>query len=109
MSIVYSENNAEGFVDSWYQRWASVGMESIPIGKPAAAYDESEYGPIVYGRGPLFFAALEEKLGEDEFDAFLRAYMDEYRWGIATGADFKALAEETCACDLAPLFEEWVY
>ncbi|BBB49402.1 M1 family metallopeptidase [Pelolinea submarina] len=105
----YGENNAEGFVDSWYQRWASVKLESIPIGMPAAAYSEDEYGPIVYGRGPLFFAALKEKLGEDELNTLLRTYTDEYRWGIADGQKFKTLAEETCACDLTPLFEEWVY
>jgi hypothetical protein len=105
----YGKTNAEGFVDSWYQRWTSVELESIPIGLPAAAYSEDEYGPIVYGRGPLFFAALKEKLGENEFDTFLRTYTDEYRWDIADSHKFKALAEETCTCDLTPLFEEWVY
>ena len=105
----YGENNAEGFVDSWYQRWANVDMENIPIGLPAAAYSGDEYGPIVYGRGPLFFAALERQMGEEQFDTLLRSYTDQYRWGIATGVEFKALAEETCNCDLTPLFEEWVY
>lgn len=105
----YGENNAEGFVDSWYQRWDNVDMASMPIGLPAAAYNEDEYGPIVYGRGPLFFAELEQQIGEDNFNELLRDYTDEYRWGIATGADFKTLAEETCACDLTPLFDQWVY
>ena len=105
----YGENNAEGFVDSWYQRWASVGLESIPIGLPAAVYSEDEYGPIVYGRGPLFFAALENQMGEELFNKLLYDYAEKYRWGISTGADFKALAEETYGCDLTPLFEEWVY
>ena len=105
----YGENNAEGFVDSWYQRWASVGMESIPIGMPAAAYSEDEYGPIVYGRGPLFFAVLEKQMGEKPFNKLLYEYAEKYRWNISTGAEFKALAEETCGCDLTLLFEEWVY
>jgi aminopeptidase N len=72
-------------------------------------YSEDEYGPIVYGRGPLFFAALENQMGEELFNKLLYDYAEKYRWGISTGADFKALAEETCGCDLTPLFEEWVY
>ena len=105
----YGEGNAQGYVNSWYDRWSRVEMAEIPIGKPAAEYTQEEYSPIVYGRGPLFFAALEEEIGQETFDRLLRAYADEYRWGIADTEDFRELAEETCGCDLTDLFEAWVY
>jgi len=35
-----------------------------PIGLPVADYDEGAYGAIIYGRGPLFFMALEEAMGQ---------------------------------------------
>jgi aminopeptidase N len=48
-------------------------------------------------------------MGRASFDAFLRAYAEKFRWGIATTEDFRAMAEAQCACDLASLFNEWVY
>ena len=74
-----------------------------------AAYQPEEYGPIVYGRGPLFVAALQEHMGAPAFDAFLQEYSESLSWDIATPEAFQSLAEKHCACDLDALFEEWVY
>ncbi len=79
-----------------------------PIGGPVGSYGD-DYGPIVYGKGALFFHALRRELGDDTFFAFLHAYYERYRYGFATSAGFQATAEDTCACDLDPLFNLWVY
>lgn len=105
----YGEESVQGYVDSWYRRWIRVAYEEIPIGKPAGDYALDEYSPIVYGRGPLFFAALKEEIGQETFDRLLRTYADKYRWGISDGQAFKSLAEKTCECDLTDLFRAWVY
>jgi hypothetical protein len=86
-----------------------VDGADIPIDLPAEAYDGNQYGAIVYGRGPLFVAALAEEMGQETFDAFLRDYYGSHQWGIGTGAAFRQLAEGHCQCDLSDLFEEWVY
>lgn len=93
---------------SWESRWDRVGRALIPVGLPAASYAGKEYGAIVYGRGPLFIAALQQKLGQTVFDQFLRDYYQTNQWGIGTAASFKQLAEQHCQCDLTPLFAEWV-
>ena len=67
------------------------------------------YGAIVYGRGPLFFVALREKMGTESFDAFIKEYTETLSWGIATPEFLQSLAEARCACDLDELFDEWVY
>lgn len=105
----YGENAAQGYKNSWESRWQRVDGADISIGLPAAAYQGREYGAIVYGRGPLFIDALAQKMGRETFDAFLRDYAETYRWDIATGEAFKALAESHCGCDLTNLFEEWVF
>jgi len=100
---------AQDYRDSWYGRWDRVDRADIPIGMPATAYDSKEYGAIVYGRGPIFMAALAEKLGPEASKAFLRDYYETNKWETVSGDAFKQLAERHCQCNLTPLFEEWVY
>jgi hypothetical protein len=106
---VYGPEGYEGFKDSWMDRWSRVEFADIPIGLPVAEYEGSEYGAIVYGRGPLFIDALANAMGQDVFDDFLRDYFETYKWGIGTAQAFQELAELHCDCDLTALFEEWVY
>jgi aminopeptidase N len=105
----YGPEGAEGMLDSFNGRWERVDRAAIPIGLPVAEYDEGAYGAIVYGRGPLFFAALEEAMGAGNFELFLREYTGTFSWKLATPEELKALAEGVCGCDLTPLFQEWVY
>jgi aminopeptidase N len=105
----YDENTAQAYARSWQTRWERVEQADIPIGLPAGEYQGREYGAIVYGRGPLFIAALAEEMGADLFHEFLGDYAQTYQWKLASGEDFKQLAETHCQCDLTDLFEAWVY
>ncbi|MFN2166993.1 MAG: M1 family aminopeptidase, partial [Anaerolineae bacterium] len=105
----YGQAGYDGFRQSLVDRWNRVDQADIPIGMPVARYPDVEYGAIVYGRGPLFFEALEKEMGQEAFDAFLRDYYSSFRWGIATADGLRTLAEAHCQCDLGPLFEAWVY
>lgn len=110
----YGTAGAQNFRESLQSRWQRSDGEQIPIGLPVAAYSAGgeyagTYGSIVYGRGPLFFEALRDEMGQETFDAFLRDYVQSQRWGIATTESLRALAEQHCDCDLEALFEEWVY
>ena len=105
----YGEDAARSYRTSWYERWDRADRADLPIGMPTGAYVDKEYGAIVYGRGPLFVAALAEKMGQEAFDEFLRDYYESHKWGIGTSETFRRLAEHHCQCDLTALFEEWVY
>ena len=105
----YGTQNAQSYREEMEKVWNMLDNGKIPIGLPVSAYTSEEYDAIVYNRGPLFILALRDRLGQDAFDRFIRSYTQRYQWMIATTADFKQLAEETCACDLIQLFEEWVY
>jgi aminopeptidase N len=110
----YGQEGYEGFRQSLEGRWARANDEEIPIGLPVAAYSEGgeypgTYGAIVYGRGPLFFEALEQEMGASTFAAFLRDYYERFAWDVATTEGLRALAEQHCACDLGDLFADWVY
>ena len=105
----YGQSAGDAYFGTFAGRWDSVERAEIPIGLPVRAYEGPEYGAIVYGRGPFFLRQLEETLGRETFDAFLRDYVTQHRWDISTTADFRALAEAHCGCDLAALFTDWVY
>jgi hypothetical protein len=105
----YGQEGYAGYRQSWLSRWERVDRRPMPIGLSAASYTPTEYGAILYGRGPLFVEALAQRLGQPTFDRFLRDDYQSQRWGIATTGTFRALAEAHCHCDLAPLFAEWVY
>ncbi|MGB8252513.1 MAG: M1 family metallopeptidase [Anaerolineaceae bacterium] len=105
----YNASVAGSFEESWWSRWDRVQRETKPIGLPVEAYEGREYGAIVYGRGPLFLEALSREMGEAKFDQFLKDYFTTYAWKVATTQDFQSRAEETCGCDLDPIFNEWVY
>lgn len=105
---LYGPAAADGFRASLYERWQRVEGAPIPVGLPVADYAPTEYGAIVYGRGPLFIEALADTMGEVAFERFLRDYYDAHAWGIATASSFRELAEQGCGCDLDSLFEEWL-
>jgi len=105
----YGAEGADGFRSSLEDRWARVENKNIPIGLPVADYKPGEYGAIVYGRGPLFFVALRDKMGAPIFDEFIKEYTHTLSWNIATPETMQALAEKHCACDLNAIFSEWVY
>jgi aminopeptidase N len=104
----YGAEGSSGFEQALHARWARVDSQPIPIGLPVSEYEGAAYSAIVYGRGAFFFDALRERLGNKKFDAFMQEYTRKYTWGIASGEGLKALAEETCACDLSGLYEDWV-
>jgi hypothetical protein len=111
MTLGYFEETggAKMFHTDLENRWRMVNNEPIPIGLPVSAYDEEQYGAIIYGRGALFFEALRDEMGADNFKNFMRAYVHSNAWGIVTAETLKRQAEEACDCSLNQLFGNWVY
>lgn len=110
----YGQEGYDSFRESLESRWSRVEDAEIPIGLPVAAYSDGgdypgAYGAIVYGRGPLFFEALEAEMGQVAFADFLRDYTRTFSWDVATAEVLRALAEQHCGCDLGQLFADWVY
>jgi len=93
--------------DSAYQRLRDNDLD-MPIGLPVAAYTEPLYGAVVYYKGPLFFRALRQQVGDQRFDAILRAYFQAYRYGVAYPQDFLAIAERVSGQQLDGLYKEWI-
>jgi len=94
---------------AWEDSWGRINKADIPIGLASTDYADTEYTPIIYGRGSLFLEALAKEVGQHAFDQFLCDYFESHKWRIATTGTFKQLAEKHCQCDLTALFQQWVY
>jgi hypothetical protein len=93
--------------ESWYK---SVGADEqkMAVGLPVAAYPEHLYGPIVYGKGPLFFHEMRQQIGDEAFYQVLRTYLEEHRYGVAYPPDLMAVAEQVSGQSLDALYEQWI-
>ncbi len=105
----YGQSGSAGFRQDLEGRWNSIGQEEIPVGLPVKEYNNEEYSGIVYGRGGLFFEALREEMGEENFDVFIKNYVKNNAWDIATPEKLQTAAEAQCGCNLTPIFEKWIF
>ena len=61
------------FFDRQYEA-AKAKYGDRPAGLPISAYDENAYGAFVYAKGPKFFQAVREQIGDDLFFKSLQTY-----------------------------------
>jgi aminopeptidase N len=90
-----------------YTRYVGANEDNV-IGEPVTAYPANAYFFLVYQKGPLFFAALDEAFGYDAVNRMLRDYFAAHRYGIAEPNDMLTGFEAALGQDLDDLFEAWV-
>jgi aminopeptidase N len=97
----------KGYLQGLYNRAVKEGHDTA-VNQPVAAFNEMDYGSIVYGKGPLFYDAIRPKMGDDRFFAFLKNYFDRYRYKIAFPEDILKTAQDTCGCSLQSEYDQWI-
>jgi hypothetical protein len=79
------------------------------VDQPVAAFTEPDYSTVVYMKGPLFFKALRDAIGDAKFNAFLKTYYNQNRYGIATSERMLAAAESVAdKATVRSLFDKWI-
>ena len=89
-------------------RWSRINLEPIPIGLPVSAYNNQEYGAIIYGRAPIFLFTLNRTGGQACFEALMDRYIDRFRWREADSAGFGRLLSELFPLEGEDLMRRWV-
>jgi len=79
------------------------------VDQPVEAFEdrESEYSDVIYLRGALFFQDVREEIGDDAFFAALQDYYSNFKYGLVQPEVLLNLFEESCGCELDPLYEEY--
>lgn len=90
-----------------YQQAQAAGRDR-GVGGSVATFDAASYGAIVYGKGPLFFDAVRQRLGDVAFFAALRRYLARHRYGIAYPSDLVTAFEESSGQSIADLYRQWI-
>jgi aminopeptidase N len=90
-----------------YEALVETGRDA-PAGLPVAAYSEGDYGPVVYQKGPLYFHALRQEVGDENFWAILQTYFARNRYGVATPEDWLAAVAAVTGDEHHALYEQWI-
>ncbi len=90
-----------------YQDAKSHGRDAA-VNQSVSAFDEAQYAAIVYGKAPLFYDAIRQKMGDDKFFKFFQAYYKAFRYKIAFPQDILNTAESTCGCSLQDEYKQWI-
>lgn len=96
---------AYGASDSWRE---AGGPPAAPKA-PRPGQKISIFRPNVYDGGALVLYALRQEIGRRAFDRLERSWVTRHRDGVATTADFVALAKEISGRDLDDFFKAWLY
>jgi aminopeptidase N len=86
-------------VDATDDAWTVVVRDPGPLGL---------FSWAVYKRGASTLYALHDKIGDDDFFALAKAWVERFGGGDATTDDFIALAEEISGQQLDDFFEVWI-
>jgi len=79
------------------------------VDQPVSAFTRDDYSAVVYRKGPLFFQALRQAMGDEKFNAFLKAYLRQNRYGIATSERMLIAAESVAdRATVRSLFDKWI-
>jgi transcriptional regulator with XRE-family HTH domain len=107
-SMLYYERMHPELVEWWWDVEVDSYRPLGQIDRPIYAFmDGRTYLNAVYRRGALFVQELRERMGEDEFFAFLRDYYDSQGQQLSTAEDFFAVLGRHTAVDVSSLMEEY--
>jgi len=107
-SMLYYERLHPELVDWWWETEVDSYRPQGQINRPIYAFmDGRTYLNAVYRRGALFIRDLRERMGDDEFYAFLRDYYDSQGQKLSTADDFFAVLARHTAVDISSLKEEY--
>ena len=104
------------FYERYYPEHLSWYLENyIDFHNPSGKIDISiyfggglgEYRDIVYRNGACFLKDLRDTIGDEAFFKFLKAYVKENLYDIATSEDFWRILRQNTDADLTPLIEEY--
>ncbi len=105
--LAVAEQIRRDYFEAQYQDGKSQ-YGNLPAGLPVGAYDENAYSKFVYGKGPLFFQAVRDQIGDDAFFRALQNYYREFKYLNAQPQDLIHAFNQASGQDITPLYLAWI-
>ncbi|SDK33119.1 M1 family metallopeptidase [Streptomyces indicus] len=90
-------------------QWRAMGGPPASPKRPAPGQKISIFRPVVYDGSALVLYALRQEIGRAAFERLERQWVARHADGVATTADFVALASRVADRDLSGFFQAWLY
>lgn len=103
----YDERRAKLYQDANMNAYTGHLRRGNPdrvLGLPVGSYVDNDYGVIVYTKGKLFYAELEDLLGRETFLKALQLYYARHKYGIVESRDILEALEDSSGVDLDASF-----
>jgi hypothetical protein len=100
-------NIREQFFDRQYEAAKQVYGDR-PAGLPVNAYDEEAYGAFIYAKGPKFFQAVRDQIGDEDFNRALKTYYRDFKYRNARPQDLVSIFNTVSGEDITPLYDLWI-
>ncbi|MCC7163951.1 MAG: M1 family metallopeptidase [Anaerolineae bacterium] len=97
----------EQYFDPQYET-AKQKYGDSPAGLPIGAYDEEAYNAFIYAKGPKFFQAVRERIGDSAFFAALENYYADFKFRVAYPSDLVNAFNAASGEDITPLYRQWI-
>jgi aminopeptidase N len=105
---VGNKSAAQSFKELYAKPAKDLAFWNPPAGDPGSG--AFLFNGTIYYRGGMTLEALREKIGNDAtFFRIMRDYAQENRFGNATTATFRHVAERDSGLDLGTFFQAWLY
>ena len=78
----------------------------VPPGDPGV---DELFGASVYERGGMFLVELQRRMGDERFFTLLRTWVDTYKYGTATTAQFLEMAAQVAGAPVDDLAQPWLF
>jgi aminopeptidase N len=90
-----------------YEQAKEQGRDRAVIG-PVSAFSAGEYATFVYGKGPLFFHALRQEVGDETYFRIMQTYYTDHKYKIASAKELFNTIEQVSGRSVEPLIEMWL-
>lgn len=108
---IRGEEAANQVIDNFFVRPYEAAKEQVgnkAVFGPVSSFSVGEYSAFVYGKGPLFFNALRQKVGDEMYFHIMQTYFLKYRYKIATSDNLFETIEQISGQNVEPLLETWL-
>jgi aminopeptidase N len=110
LRTTFPAGDLDGAMRAVYRQSDLFRREFGPPGAPASARSlRALFNPDVYTGGALVLYALRQEIGTPAFEELERRWVRDHRDGVASSADYVALASQVAGRDLRGFLDAWLY